>query len=127
MEKIIVIKYQKDDEVNEYRFAAKSTAASLISYKANFGRDGLKDLIKLAKGIEGDTDPLIILESEGFDFDIFYRFLWVFAKAGEKTIPPFEQWLEAFEMSPIDFAVQTLPQVIELLGSTVGSTVKSKN
>ena len=85
MEKII--------RIGEYEFAAKSTAASLFSYKRNFNRDGLKDLIAMAKGMPGEMgsdskDEIIsaLLEND-FDFDAFFRFLWVFAKSGNPEIP----------------------------------------
>ena len=42
MEKII--------SVGEYKFPVKSTAARLLSYRRNFGRDGMKDLLALVKG-----------------------------------------------------------------------------
>lgn len=125
MEKII--------KVGEYEFAAKSTAASLISYKSNFKRDGLKDMISLAGSLPGDmedkTDDEVIeaLVESDFDFDVFYRFLWVFAKAGDKSIPPLEEWLEGFDIPPLDFAVGALEQVVDLLLSTAETSVKAKN
>lgn len=117
-----------------YEIPAKSTAASLISYKSNFGRDGLRDLLTLAKslskapagandGIDAITDEFL----ERFDLDLFFRFLWVFAKAKTPEIPPLEQWLGSIEAPPIDFALEALPQVVGLLGSTIKSTVKAKN
>ena len=119
MEKII--------KVGDYEFAAKSTAASLFSYKANFGRDGIRDLISLAGGMSGNGKAEEIINSDSFDLDVFYRFLWVFAKASNKDIVPLEQWLETFDMPPLDFAVQALSQVTDMLMSTVKSSVKSKN
>lgn len=120
MEKII--------KVGEYEFKAKSTAASLFSYKANFGRDGLRDIIALASGINGGEMSIEkIITSDSFDLDVFFRFLWVFAKAADKDIPPLEQWLEGFDIPPVDFACQSLSQILDLLMSTAKSTIKSKN
>jgi len=83
-------------KVGEYEFAARSTAASLFSYKRNFNRDGLKDLIALTQGMPDDAEGDIVtaLVEGHFDFDTFYRFLWVFAKAANPQIPPLENWLE---------------------------------
>lgn len=120
MEKII--------KVGEYEFKAKSTAASLFSYKANFGRDGLRDIIALASGMNGgEMSVEKIITSDSFDLDVFFRFLWVFAKAADKDIPPLEQWLEGFDIPPVDFACQSLSQTLDLLMSTAKSNIKSKN
>ncbi len=127
MEKII--------RVGDYEIPLRSTAASLFSYKANFHRDALKDLFNLAPSISkvaggGASDEQALMQSiseNGLDLDIFYRFLWVFAKAQDKSMPPLEDWLERFDVPPFDFMMATLPAVAELLVSTVDSTVKSKN
>lgn len=117
-------------KVGEYEFAAKSTAASLFSYKRNFNRDGLKDLIALTKGVPSNagTDDIVSALSDGdFDFDTFFRFLWVFAKAGNPNIPPLENWLEGFDMPPIEFAVEALTQSMDLLFDSTKTSVQPKN
>lgn len=121
MEKII--------HIGDYEIPVRSTAASLFSYKANFGRDGIRDMIALAKGLpEGSHEVTAdVLTDSGFDFDVFFRFLWVFAKAANKSIPPLPEWLDTIEMPPFDFAMGALPQVTDLLMSTAKSSVKSKN
>ena len=48
MEKII--------KIGDYSIPVRSTAASLIKYKANFGRDGLADLIRLAKSVKNNNE-----------------------------------------------------------------------
>lgn len=117
MEKII--------KAGEYTFPAKSTAASLFSYKANFGRDGLQDILVLASLKSEGLSKAEILAN--LDTDVFLRFSWVFAKSADKSIPPMEEWLDGFEMSPIDFIFDVLPQVSELLGQTTNSQVNVKN
>ena len=117
-------------KVGKYEFAAKSTAASLFSYKRNFNRDGLKDLIALAQGMPDEakeTDVITALIENNFDFDTFFRFLWVFAKAGNSEIPPIEKWLEGFDMAPVDFAVEALGQSMDLLFDTTKTMVQPKN
>ena len=116
-------------KVGEYEFAAKSTAASLFSYKRNFNRDGLKDLIALTQGIPDDAEGDIVsaLVEGNFDFDTFFRFLWVFARAANPEIPPLERWLEGFDMPPIDFAVQALTQSMDLLFDSTKTSVQPKN
>jgi hypothetical protein len=127
MEKIII--------VGEHQFPAKSTAASLFRYKSNFNRDGIKDLIALANSIpdakKADTDEDVQKAFENitddFELDVFFRFLWVFAKTADSNIPPMEEWLDTIDMPPLDFAFGALPQVVDMLGSTIKSSVKSKN
>lgn len=116
-------------KVGEYEFAARSTAASLFSYKRNFNRDGLKDLIALTQGMPDDAEGDIVsaLVEGNFDFDTFFRFLWVFARAANPEIPPLERWLEGFDMPPIDFAVQALTQSMDLLFDSTKTSVKPKN
>lgn len=116
-------------KVGEYEFAAKSTAASLFSYKRNFNRDGLKDLIALTQGMPNDAEGDIVtaLVEGHFDFDTFYRFLWVFAKAANPQIPPLENWLEGFDMPPVQFAIEVLPQSMDLLFDSTKTTVHPKN
>lgn len=127
MEKII--------RVGDYEIPLKSTAASLFSYKANFKRDALKDLFALAAPLskvagDGAQNEQALMQSiaeNGLDLDMFYRFLWVFARSADKSIPLIEDWLEGFDMAPFDFMAETLPVVAELLVSTVEGTTKSKN
>lgn len=119
MEKII--------KAGNYEFPAKSTAASLFSYKANFGRDAIRDLINLSKSMGKKGKIEDIVADENFDLDVFFRFLWVFAKASNKSIPPMEEWLEGFDMPPLDFAMAALEQTADMMVSTVKTTIKSKN
>lgn len=112
MEKII--------EVGGKQIKAKSTAASLLRYKANFGQDGLRDFIALATDVqEGKI-------SYDTDFTVFYRFLWVFAKAADPELPPLEEWMDGFDIPPLDFIMEALPQTVPLL-STGHAMIKPKN
>lgn len=118
--------------IGEVSFPARSTAASFISYKANFHRDGMRDLLRLAGGfpkgkVSNDKVMSIIASNEDFDLDIFTRFLWVFAKSADKSIPPMEEWLDGFDVSPFDFLMETFPQVQDLLFSNLQTGVQAKN
>lgn len=113
MEKII--------RVGDYEIPVRATAASLISYKANFGRDGLRDLLALSAAAQKSAGGL-----DGFDADVLYRFLWVFAKAANRDIPPLEEWLDDFDIPPLDFISGAMPQVVELLTITTKGSVNPK-
>lgn len=139
--------------VGDCKIPLRSTAASLFSYKSNFQRDGMKDLMLLSKTMPNDRDEQAkarekfenneiskeeyeILKSEIFErsladsdlnVDVFYRFLWVFAKSADKSIPPIMEWLDTIEAPPLDFLAEALQQVSELLGDTSKTSVQAKN
>lgn len=112
--------------VGEYKIPLKSNAASLMSYKAHFGRDGLQDLLVLAKTMPKKATAESLAEG-GFDIDLFYRFMWVFAKASDPSIPPLIDWLGGFDIAPLEFMATVLPEVAELLMDTTGTSIPSKN
>ena len=125
---------EKTIHIGGVSFPARSTAASFISYKANFHRDGMRDLLRLAKSFPANKQKLsddavmsIIAENEDFDLDIFTRFLWVFAKSADKSIPPLEEWLDSLNVPPFDFLMETFPQVQDLLFSNLQTGVQAKN
>ncbi|MEG0153549.1 MAG: hypothetical protein RR744_10340, partial [Cellulosilyticaceae bacterium] len=75
MEKIIKI---ADKEV-----ALKTTGATLLRYKMQFGKDLLTELIKLESLYqEGE------LQLEKLDFELFYNILWIMAKTATPDIKP---------------------------------------
>ncbi len=115
--------------VGDCKIPLRSTAASLFSYKANFQRDGMKDLIALAKTMPKDPQSITAesLSDSDFDMDVFYRFLWTFAKSADKAIPPLIEWLDTIEVAPLNFVVEALPQIMELLGDTSKPSIQAKN
>lgn len=114
-----------------YEIEVASNAASMIRYKMAFHRDAMRDLMALAKGMpdkKGNKEQMLdaVIENEGFDFDIFYRFLWIFAKGANDSIPDFLPWLESFDVPAMDFVAEAFPQVQELLSANMHTMVKSK-
>lgn len=77
MEKVI--------NVDNKNIIFKSTAATPLRYKAQFGRDFFNDLMKL--------DP----KNTDLDTEVIYNIIWVLAKTADKTIPPVMEWLEEFD------------------------------
>lgn len=111
---------KKTIEVCGYEIPVAYNAASLIRYKMVFHRDAMRDLMLLAKG-DGD-----MLENPDFDLEVFYRFLWIFAKQADPELPDMVDWLEGFDVPPLDFAKAALPEVQSLLVENMKTTVKSK-
>ena len=123
MEKIV--------KVGEYEFPVRSNAATLLSYRRNFGRDGMKDLLALVKDVgnknANDADSVVQAFADGsFEMETLYRFIWVFAKSADKSIPPMEEWLEGFDIPALEFVSEVFPQISDLLFSMAKTNVKSK-
>ena len=123
MEKIV--------KVREYEFPARSNAATLLSYRRNFGRDGMKDLRALVKGVgdknANDADSVVQAFADGsFEVETLYRYIWTFAKSADKEIPPMEEWLEGFDIPALEFVSEVFPQISDLLFSMAKTNVKSK-
>lgn len=122
MEKII--------KIGSHEIPVKSTASALLRYKLNFGRDALQDLTKLAKGMPKkikEDDVMEMVSSGGFDMDVFYRFIWVFAKTADPTIKPLIEWLDDIDITPFEFVTEVFPQIKDLLYNNIKTTIKSKN
>ena len=123
MEKIV--------KVGEYEFPVRSSAATLLSYRRNFGRDGMKDLLALVKNFGNknadDADSMVQTLADGsFEMDTLYRYIWTFAKSADKTIPPLEEWLDTFDVPALEFVAEVFPQVSDLLFSMAKTNVKAK-
>lgn len=110
MEKTLII------DNKEVRF--KSTAATPLRYKAQFGRDFFSEIIKLNKlgklklnGKDSDLEKLGSIE-----FDVFYNIIWTLAKTANPSIPEPITWLDGFEEFPI---MEILPEVQELITHSI--------
>lgn len=123
MEKIV--------RVGEYEFSVRSSAATLLSYRKHFGRDGMKDLLVLVKSFsnkntksEDDADLIVQTLADGsFEIETLYRFIWTFAKSADKTLLPMEEWLDNFDVPALEFISEVFPQVSELLFSMAKTNV----
>lgn len=96
----------------------KSTAATVLRYKAQFGRDLFADLIKMAS-ITSDvkeSDELSYEQLQQLDFELFYNIIWVLAKTADKSIPEPIEWLDTFSEFPIN---EILPELQDLLTASL--------
>ena len=112
MEKIIKI------DGKEVKF--KSTGATPIKYKRQFGRDFFSDLFKMNDIGEALNSKSKKSNINNLDMDVFYNIAWVLAK-GADDIPPLEEWLESFESFPI---VEIIAELNELLLASIQSKKK---
>lgn len=108
MEKTIII---DNKEVN-----FKSTAATPLRFKAQFGKDYFAEIVKLNKlnKFKDASDNFEALENA--DFEIFYNLIWVLAKTADKSIPDPMTWLDGFE----EFRLfEIIPEVQDLIAASI--------
>lgn len=117
MEKTILIDNQK------VRF--KTNGATPLRYKAQFGKDYFKEILKMAPLAKfGGKTNFEAADLEALDFDIFFNIAWIMAKTAEPTIPEPLEWLEGFEEFPL---IEIFPELQDLMiASLQGNSTKKK-
>ena len=113
MEKILLI--------DEKPVKFKSTGALLYRYKAQFRRDAMKDIFKLAECFDEESGE--ITDIEALDLETFYNLVWTLAKTADPTIPPPMEWLDTFSEFPL---MEILPEVVEMITGCMTSNAELK-
>lgn len=113
MEKTIVI---DGKQVN-----FKSTAATPLRFKAQFGKDYFAEIIKLNKLSEFKKDKYNYEALENADFEVFYNIIWTLAKTADKSISEPITWLDEFEEFPL---FEIIPQIQDLITSSIQTKKK---
>ena len=98
----------------------KSTGAFLLRYKAQFQRDALQDIFKLQE-VLGDNNE--VKDLSALDLEVFYNLIWTLAKTADPKIEPPMEWLDGFSEFPL---MDILPELMDMIFSCLGSTVKTK-
>lgn len=104
-------------EIDGKQVTFKSTAATPLRYKEQFGKDyfseiyKLKSLQKALKSKKSDADKLA-----NINFELFYNIAWVFAKTADKDIPEPMEWLDGFNVFPM---AEIIPQLQELIAISI--------
>lgn len=103
---------EKTIEIDGRNINFKSTAATPLRYKAQFGKDFFADIIKLSS-LEGLNSKKIDLKKiDNLDFEVFYNIIWVLAKTADKKIPEPITWLDGFEEFPL---FEIIPELQDLI------------
>jgi hypothetical protein len=110
MEKILTI------DGRQVKF--KSTGAFLMRYKAQFGRDALKDIYKMQKAVNSGNGAI-----DSVDLEIFLNLVWTLAKTADSSIDPPMEWLDTFETFPL---FDIMSEIINLIFSCLFPEVESK-
>lgn len=103
-------------KIGDREVALRTTGATLLRYKMQFGKDLLTELIKLDDAYQNGE-----LQVEKLDFEMFFNILWVMAKTATPEIKPPIEWLDEFEDFPI---MEILPEVMILLTNLMRTSKK---
>ena len=95
---------EKTIEISGRPVRFKSTGATMLKYKMQFGREFVADVAKLDKVKGGDIDDL--------DLTMCYQIAWVLAKTADNTIPELIEWLDSFDDFPVFDIVNDLADII---------------
>lgn len=103
---------EKTIEIDGKQVSFKSTAATPLRYKAQFGRDYFSEILKMEglTKLKNSKDTSKMLSR--VDFDTFYNIIWVLAKTADKSIPEPLEWLDGFEEFPL---FEIIPQIQDLI------------
>lgn len=112
---------EKTIEIDNKNISFKSTAATPLRYKAQFGKDFFVDVIKLSslKGL--NSKKIDLNKIDKLDFDVFYNIIWVLAKTADKTIPEPMAWLDGFEQFPL---FEIIPELQDLILASIETKKK---
>lgn len=116
MEKTVLI------DGKEVRF--KTNGATPLRYKAQFGRDYFKEILKMApleKLSNKNKDEIDIKDLEALDFEVFYNIAWIMAKTANPSIPAPIEWLEEFDEFPL---VEIIPELQDMLLVSIQTSKK---
>lgn len=100
----------------------KTNGAIPLRYKAQFGKDYFKEILKMlpAAKLKGKKN-IEVKDLEFLEFEVFYNAAWVMAKTADPSIPEPLTWLESFEEFPI---AEIFPELQELMIATLETSKK---
>ena len=99
----------------------KTNGATPLRYKAQFGRDYFKEILKMAPLANKDKNNIEAKDLEALDFEVFYNIAWIMAKTANPSIPEPMAWLEQFEEFPM---ADVIPELQDMLLTSIQTTKK---
>jgi len=112
---------EKTIEIDGKQVVFKSTAATPLRFKAQFGKDYFSEIMKLqslGKLKKGKVDLEVL---KNIDFEVFYNIIWVLAKTSDKTIAEPLTWLDGFEVFPL---FEIIPEIQDLILASIQTKKK---
>lgn len=109
-------------QIDGQKVLFKASAAIPRLYRMKFHRDIYKDLRDLEKSIENQEEQASSMDI--FSLEIFENIAYIMAKHADDSIPSTpEEWLDNFSTFSI---YQVLPELIQLWGLNIQTTVETK-
>jgi len=100
----------------------RASAAIPRLYRIRFGRDIYKDLKELGEAVKKQDENASTLDS--FSLELFENIAYIMARHAEPSVPNTpEEWLDGFSTFSV---YQVLPQLIDLWGMNLQTTVTAK-
>jgi hypothetical protein len=113
---------EKTIEIDGKKVRFKSTGATPLRYKAQFGKDYFKEIMKLQPLAKFSGKSRITPEEmEALDFEVFFNISWIMAKTADPSIPEPLEWLDQFDEFPMAVVI---PELQDLMISSFQSTKK---
>lgn len=103
----------------EVRF--KSTAATPLRYKAQFGKDYFSEILKMESLTNVKQGKITAKDIQKIDFEIFYNIIWVLAKTADKNIKEPMEWLDNFDEFPL---MEIIPELQDLITASLQTKKK---
>lgn len=104
----------------------KSTGATPLRYKMQFGKDFFSEILKLNAlndlkvNEQGEVD-LDSFDYNKIDFEVFYNIAWTLAKTADPSISDPLTWLDSFNEFPLE---EILPELQDILVATLQQSKK---
>ncbi len=103
---------EKVVNIGGVEYKMKSTAANLLKYKAQFGRDLLDDIGNLEKAqIMGEDGTVVAWDFSRVNLEIIYDMVWLLIKAANPELPPPMEWLDTLDSFPLSDAAGAAVQL----------------
>lgn len=102
----------------------KTNGATPLRYKAQFGRDYFKEILKMAplqNLSKKKKEDIVAKDLEALDFEVFYNIAWIMAKTANPSIPEPILWLEQFDEFPM---AEVIPELQDMLLTSIQTTKK---
>ena len=116
MEKTVIIDGKK--------ILFKTNGATQLRYKAQFGQDYFKEILKMApleRLSKKKKEEIVAKDLEALDFEVFYNIAWIMAKTANPSIPEPMAWLEQFDEFPM---AEVIPELQDMLLASIQTTKK---
>ena len=105
MEKIV--------NIGGHDYKMKSTAANLLKYKAQFGRDLLEDISDMQSAMKADGS----FDLSAVNLEVLYNMVWLLIKAANPELPPPFEWLDTLDSFPLEEAAgAAMARYVESMG-----------